>query len=210
MAKDRCPDRGLRARVGAVAAVLPGQALPPVRELAAELDINRNTVAAAYKRLAAAGIALTQGRLGTVIRDPYGAGEQEGALPDTPLTDLASGNPRREWLPDMAQAFATRSYRPRLWRADGQRGPGDLRARLAGAGLSGAFEINVTHGAVDAIERLLVSHLVPGDKVAVENPCFSAASIRCARPGWRRSAWRWTHALPRRWKPRWKRARGRC
>ena len=95
--------------------LLPGQALPPVRELAAELDINRNTVAAAYKRLAAAGIALTQGRLGTVIRDPYGAGEQEGALPDTPLTDLASGNPRREWLPDMAQAFATRPYRPRLY-----------------------------------------------------------------------------------------------
>ena len=58
---------------------------------------------------------MTQGRLGTVIRDPYGAGEQEGALPDTPLTDLASGNPRREWLPDMAQAFATRPYRPRLY-----------------------------------------------------------------------------------------------
>ena len=25
---------------------------------------------------------------------------------------------------------------------------------------------------MDAIERLLVSHPVPGDKVAVENPCF--------------------------------------
>ena len=44
--------------------LLRGQALPPVRELAAELDINRNTVAAAYKRLAAAGIALTQGAAG--------------------------------------------------------------------------------------------------------------------------------------------------
>ncbi len=48
----------------------PGQALPPVRDLAVELDINRNTVAAAYKRLSAAGIAVTQGRLGTIIREP--------------------------------------------------------------------------------------------------------------------------------------------
>ena len=193
--------------------LLPGQALPPVRELAAELDINRNTVAAAYKRLAAAGIALTQGRLGTVIRDPYGAGEQEGALPDTPLTDLASGNPRREWLPDMARAFAARPYRPWLY-GEPTVNPG---LETYGRGwlapdCPGLFDINVTHGAVDAIERLLVSHLVPGDKVAVENPCFSAASIRCARPGWRRSAWRWTTraCCPGRWKPRWKRARGRC
>ena len=151
--------------------LLPGQALPPVRELAAELDINRNTVAAAYKRLAAAGIALTQGRLGTVIRDPYGAGEQEGALPDTPLTDLASGNPRREWLPDMARAFAARPYRPRLY-GEPTVNPG---LETYGRGwlapdCPGLFDINVTHGAVDAIERLLVSHLVPGDKVAVENP----------------------------------------
>ena len=153
--------------------LLPGQALPPVRELAAELDINRNTVAAACKRLAAAGIALTQGRLGTVIRDPYGAGEQEGALPDTPLTDLASGNPRREWLPDMARAFAARPYRPRLY-GEPTVNPG---LETYGRGwlapdCPGLFDINVTHGAVDAIERLLVSHLVPGDKVAVENPCF--------------------------------------
>ncbi|WP_154390475.1 GntR family transcriptional regulator, partial [Bordetella pertussis] len=31
--------------------LLPGQALPPVRELAQTLGVNRNTVAAAYKRL---------------------------------------------------------------------------------------------------------------------------------------------------------------
>ena len=111
--------------------LLPGQALPPVRELAAELDINRNTVAAAYKRLAAAGIALTQGRLGTVIRDPYGAGEQEGALPDTPLTDLASGNPGgngcRTWRgrspPDRTGPGSTASRRSiRAWRPMGAAG----------------------------------------------------------------------------------------
>jgi len=38
----------------------PGQTLPPVRQLASELGVNRNTVAAAYKRLVAAGVAETR------------------------------------------------------------------------------------------------------------------------------------------------------
>jgi DNA-binding transcriptional MocR family regulator len=36
------------------------------------------------------------------------------------------------------------------------------------------FEVVVTHGAVDAIERLLSAHLTRGDAVAVEDPCFLA------------------------------------
>ncbi|MFP3670799.1 GntR family transcriptional regulator, partial [Priestia sp. SIMBA_032] len=35
----------------------PGDALPPVRALAESLGINRNTVVAAYKQLAASGLA---------------------------------------------------------------------------------------------------------------------------------------------------------
>lgn len=42
--------------------------LPPVRELASELKVNRNTVAAAYKRLITAGLAQSLGRNGTVIK----------------------------------------------------------------------------------------------------------------------------------------------
>ncbi|WP_154587438.1 GntR family transcriptional regulator, partial [Bordetella pertussis] len=58
--------------------LLPGQALPPVRELAQTLGVNRNTVAAAYKRLVGAGLALSQGRRGTIIRAPSEPGEQDG------------------------------------------------------------------------------------------------------------------------------------
>ena len=151
----------------------PGQALPPVRDLAAELDINRNTVAAAYKRLAGAGIAVTQGRLGTVIRDASGPGEQEGAQPDTPLVDLASGNPDPTWLPDLTAALAIRPYKHRLY------GEPTVNAGLQAYARAwfepdcpAPFEIDLAHGAVDAVERLLASHLVAGDKVAVEHPCF--------------------------------------
>lgn len=151
----------------------PGQALPPVRDLAVELDINRNTVAAAYKRLVTAGIALTQGRLGTIIRDQSGPGEQEGALSDSPLADLASGNPNPAWLPDLSAALAIRPYQPRLYGEPTVNAGLENYARAWFArDCPAPFEINLTHGAVDAIERLLSSHLVAGDKVAVENPCF--------------------------------------
>jgi len=151
----------------------PGQALPPVRDLAVELDINRNTVAAAYKRLVTAGIALTQGRLGTIIRDQSGPGEQEGALSDSPLADLASGNPNPAWLPDLSAALAIRPYQPRLYGEPTVNAGLESYARAWFArDCPAPFEINLSHGAVDAIERLLSSHLVAGDKVAVENPCF--------------------------------------
>ncbi|MCD4621906.1 GntR family transcriptional regulator, partial [Proteus mirabilis] len=39
-----------------------GETLPPVRELAAQLNVNRNTVAAAYKRLVTSGLAQSRGR----------------------------------------------------------------------------------------------------------------------------------------------------
>lgn len=151
----------------------PGASLPPVRELAVALGVNRNTVAAAYRRLVTAGIATTQGRLGTIIRDPFLSGEQEGALPGTPLTDLASGNPNLAWLPDVTAALRARPYRPRLY------GEPTVNAPLATyirqwcePDCPASFEVELAYGAVDAIERLLSAYLVAGDKVAVENPCF--------------------------------------
>lgn len=150
-----------------------GASLPPVRDLAVELGVNRNTVAAAYRRLVTAGIAITQGRLGTLIRDQCQPGEQEGALPDSPLTDLASGNPNPAWLPDPNAALRVRPYVPRLY-GEPTLNPG-LHTYLQGwfsPDCPAGFEIDLAHGAVDAIERLLSAYLVAGDRIAVENPCF--------------------------------------
>ncbi|MFT3719185.1 transcriptional regulator PtsJ [Pseudorhodoferax sp.] len=155
-------------------AFVPGQELPSVRDLATTLGVNRNTVAMAYKRLAAAGVAATQGRLGTVIREPLGPGEQEGLVPGSPLTDLGGGNPGLQWLPDMAAVLAGAACRrPRLY------GEATVDPALEAAGrdwMAGQcprdFAITLTHGAVDAVERLLAAYLVAGDKVAVEDPCF--------------------------------------
>src|SRR6188768_1277535 len=47
----------------------PGAPLPTVRQLAGDLQINRNTVARAYKLLEDRGVILTAGRRGTFVRD---------------------------------------------------------------------------------------------------------------------------------------------
>ncbi len=164
-------------------ALAPGQELPTVRDLAATLDVNRNTVSMAYKRLVTAGIAITRGRLGTVIRKQSGPGEQEGSLPGSPLADLGGGNPNPSWLPDVGAALARKPYRPRLY---GEPTVDPELDALARRWLTGdcpeQFKVNLTHGAVDAIERLLAAYLVAGDKVAVEDPCFigSVNTLRTA------------------------------
>ena len=76
-----------------------GETLPPVRELATELNVNRNTVAAAYKRLVSSGLAQSLGRNGTVIKGITAPVALEGGNPDTPLIDLSGGNPAPSRLP---------------------------------------------------------------------------------------------------------------
>lgn len=161
----------------------PGQALPTVRDLAVTLEVNRNTISMAYQRLVTAGIAVTRGRLGTFVRSQAQAGVQEGALSDSPLADLGSGNPNPTWLPDIAAALARKPYRPRLY---GHSTVDPELEALARPLLDGdcpvPFGLHLTGGAVDAIERLLAAYLVAGDKVAVEDPCFlgSINSLRVA------------------------------
>ena len=57
---------GIRAEVGS-GALAPGFRLPPVRSLAAALDLAPNTVARAYKELEALGVVETRGRNGTFV-----------------------------------------------------------------------------------------------------------------------------------------------
>ncbi|MFF8482424.1 aminotransferase class I/II-fold pyridoxal phosphate-dependent enzyme [Streptomyces sp. CAI-85] len=158
-------------------ALEPGQLLPPMRELAATLGVNPNTVAAAYRTLRERGVIETHGRRGSRVRPKPATTGREKVRLDVPegVRDLAGGNPDPALLPPLAGAFAAAAERgdrdPVLYGAE----PVDPElARLARAALDAdgvpAGPLTVASGALDAVERVLAAHLRPGDGVAVEDP----------------------------------------
>ncbi|MHC3472294.1 aminotransferase class I/II-fold pyridoxal phosphate-dependent enzyme [Streptomyces sp. 7R007] len=155
----------------------PGQLLPPMRELAADLGVNPNTVAAAYRTLRERGVIETAGRRGSRVRSKPATTGREYIRTDVPegVRDVANGNPDPALLPSLAEAFAAAGER-------GDREPvlyGDApvepelsriaRARLDADGVPEG-PLTVASGSLDAIERVLAAHLKPGDTVAVEDP----------------------------------------
>jgi DNA-binding transcriptional MocR family regulator len=144
--------------------------LPTVRGLAARLQVSPATVAAAYRLLRSRGVVVADGRRGTRVRpsSPISA-PRSVPLPDH-VVDLSDGNPDPAVLPrlpavDLSQRlYGDELNDPRLielardsFRAD----------RVDGE------HVCVVSGAMDGIERVLREHLRAGDRVAVEDPCFT-------------------------------------
>jgi DNA-binding transcriptional MocR family regulator len=157
--------------------LVPGQPLPPMRELALELGVNPNTVAAAYRTLRERGVIETAGRRGSRVRPKPATTGREQIRADVPegVRDMSNGNPDPALLPSLAQAFAAAAEqsdrRPVMY---GQPHLEPELARLARAGLDADGvpdgPLAVVSGSLDAIERVLDVHLKPGDTVAVEDP----------------------------------------
>lgn len=161
-----------------------GDPLPPVRSLADRLGINRNTVVAAYRQLAGAGVLVSRGRGGTRIAD-RAAVAQDGYASDSVLRDIGTGNPDPDLIPDPSDALSHVTRRPVLygepvidpelevWATEWMREALDP---------SLPFRLTITSGASDAIERLLAQALTRDDAVGLEDPCF-LASIHTVRLG---------------------------
>lgn len=144
--------------------------LPPVRSLAAHLRVSPATVAAAYRLLRERGVVVADGRRGTRVRSASPIAVPRAVpLPDD-VVDLSNGNPDPRLLPRL----------PAL----------DLEQRLYGDELNDpplialareqfradridATHVSVVSGALDGIERVLREHLRAGDRVVVEDPCFT-------------------------------------
>ena len=86
----------------------PGHLLPPMRELATDLGVNPNTVAAAYRILRERGVIETAGRRGSRVRPRPATTGREYTRVEVPegVRDVASGNPDPALLPSLARAFA--------------------------------------------------------------------------------------------------------
>lgn len=152
----------------------PGAALPPVREVAAQLGVNANTAAAAYRLLRHRGTVETAGRRGTRVRHRPATSPRSLRGLEVPagVRDLSTGNPDPALLPLAGAALpGPVAGRPVLY---GGPAISAALAEFARAALSAdgvpADHLAVTSGALDGIERILAAHLRPGDRVAVEDP----------------------------------------
>jgi DNA-binding transcriptional MocR family regulator len=151
--------------------LVPGRALPTVRELARRLRVSPTTVAAAYQRLRLRGLVAGEGRRGTRVshRPPLPTRSPGSAAAS--LRNLADGNPDPRMLPRLPvlrPEQAVRLYGERAALPDLVE---HARRELAADGITG--EIAVVSGGLDGIERVLQAHLAPGDRVAVEDPGFT-------------------------------------
>jgi len=168
-ARDVAADVERAVRSGELA---PGDLLPPVRQLASALGLSPTTVAAAYRTLRARGIAVGDGRRGTRIRRAPPVARRIGLRVPAGVRDLSSGGPDPSLLPDVPlemrirRGYGETATSPALAAA--------ARTRFDMDGID-ATHLAVVSGALDGVERVLAAWLRPGDRVAVEDPCYLAA-----------------------------------
>jgi DNA-binding transcriptional MocR family regulator len=154
-----------------------GDRLPPVRDLARHLGVSPATVAAAYRILHERGIAFAEGRRGTIIRPASPASPLVPVTLPRNVRDLASGNPAPDLLPNLAPFLHKLDGTPRLYR-DELNDPELValaRKQLEADGVP-AGSVAVVSGALDGIERVLREQLRPGDRVLIEDPCFTGVA----------------------------------
>jgi DNA-binding transcriptional MocR family regulator len=152
----------------------PGERLPPIRSLAETLAVSPGTVASAYRRLRERGLAAGEGRRGTTVR-PHPALARRLSVDVPPgVRDLADGSPDPALLPPLDRAVAALDLRSRRY-DDGGPLPAlvELGAALFAADGLPAGPFAVVGGARDGIERALAAWTRPGDRVGLEDPCFT-------------------------------------
>lgn len=150
-------------------ALAPGDPLPSVRALAAELEVSPTTVAAALRDLRRRGMVVSRPRSGTRIGERPPLRPRGAPVAPPGMRDLASGSPDAAFLPDLEAALRDLPAPHRLY---GEPPVLDELAAIAAPALGdiAGAGICVVNGALDGIERVLAAHLSPGDAVVVEDP----------------------------------------
>lgn len=156
--------------------LVEGERLPPIRTVAADLDLSPSTVSVAWRLLAGARAIRSDGRRGTVVMARSGPGptRYRRAL-ERSLNfsiDLSTGVPDPALLPDLAPALANL---PRGWSAGSYLDDpiiAGLVEKLQEDWPYPAADYAIVDGAMDALDQVSTHLLRFGDVVVVENPCF--------------------------------------
>ncbi len=212
--EDRSP-RGIAAAVSRLVRsgeLRPGDRLPTVRRLAADLGVSPATVSGAWQALAAVGLVTSRGRAGTVVlpepaswlppryRDMASGGRVEavGATAEATVAvavpsprpalrlDLSTGTPDPELLPPLQRALG------RIAASTPAAGTGTylgtpviepLERLLRASWPFTPQRVTVVDGAVDAMSRTLEQLAGFGDRVIVEDPSFPPVFDLCDQLG---------------------------
>jgi DNA-binding transcriptional MocR family regulator len=150
----------------------PATKLPPVRELAAGLEVSPATVAAAYRALRQRGFVVADRGRGTSVAPLPPVRVQPAAELPAGVRDLAGGNSDPALLPPLGDVLRRVDPGHRLYGVPAKLPQLEAQARsgFAADGIEG--DIAVTGGALDAIERALQTELRAGDRVVVEDPSW--------------------------------------
>jgi DNA-binding transcriptional MocR family regulator len=179
LAIEEASPRGIAAAIARLITLgdlAPGDRLPTVRELAAELGVSPATVSHAWQTLSRAGLVVSRGRSGTFVRSaprewlPL----RYRSLDDTSATrlDLSRGTPDPELLPSLAPALSRVTQTADAPSYQQKPDIPQLHDLLRETWPTPVESITVTNGALDAIDRAMAALARFGDRVVIENPTF--------------------------------------
>lgn len=167
---------GAIARLISSGDLAPGDRLPTVRELAADLGVSPATVSHAWQALASVGLIISRGRSGSFVRaerttwlPPRARNLTE--IPNARL-DLSTGTPDPLLLPDLGPALTRVSSRAATLHYFDEPVIPELADFLLRSWPFEPGTLTIVDGAMDAISRTLDLILKFGDRVVVENPGF--------------------------------------
>jgi DNA-binding transcriptional MocR family regulator len=181
------------ARLVTDGTLVPGERLPTVRQMAADLGLSTGTIAAAWRALAHAGVVTSRGRSGTFVRSerrewlsPRVRGMSAGEGPPVAAPsglggrgahgirlDLSLGTPDPAMLPSLERALSRARPRADTGRYHDLPVLPELHDALVEDWPVRTVEaLTVVDGALDGISRTVEQVVRFGDRVAVESPGF--------------------------------------
>lgn len=176
---DRSP-RGIAeaiSRLITAGILAPGDRLPTVRQLGAELGVSPATVSQAWQAMGSVGLIVSRGRSGSFVRAspvPWltpRVQSMAGHLGQARL-DLSRGAPDPLLLPDLTQALTRVSESAGTFSYQELPVIPPLLEHLRAAWPYEVEAITVVDGALDGISRSLEQVIRFGDRVIVEDPTF--------------------------------------
>jgi DNA-binding transcriptional MocR family regulator len=166
----------------------PGDRLPTVRELAADLGVSPATVSEAWQALSGVGSIVSRGRAGSFVRAAVIPSRPVrylgvGGAPSARGLDLSTGTPDPELLPSLTEAMARVGDRSRTSSYLDDPVLPELREHLASSWPFTPQRLTIVDGALDALARVVEEVVRLGDRVVMEDPGFPALIDLLERAG---------------------------